>query len=59
MTESEKRKIAHSEKVKRQIEVGKTVRSMIDAGRSNAEIAEKLGMPESVIRTVRERYTKG
>ena len=58
MTESEKRKMTHSEKVKRQIEVGKKVRSMIETGHSNAEIAKELGMPESVIRTVRERHTK-
>ena len=59
MTESEKRKIAHSEKVKRQIEIGKKVKSMVDAGYSNTEIAEELGMSESVIRTIRERHTEG
>ena len=59
MTESEKRKIAHSEKVKRQIEIGKKIRSMIEDGYSNAEISEKLGLSEIVIRRVRERHTKG
>lgn len=59
MTESEKRKMTHSEKVKRQIEIGKKVRSMIEAGHSDAEIAKELGLSEMVIRRVRERYTKG
>ena len=44
------------EKRKKQIEIGKKMRSMIDAGKSNLEIAEALGLTESAVRSIRARH---
>lgn len=43
-------------KKKAQIEVGKKVRAMLDSGYSNVEVAEELGITESSVRLVREKY---
>lgn len=43
-------------KKKAQIEVGKKVRAMLDSGYSNVEVAKELGITESSVRLVREKY---
>ena len=43
-------------KRKKQIEIGKKMKALIDAGYSNKEIGEELGLQESAVRSIRARY---
>ena len=43
-------------KRKRQIEIGKKIRALVDAGYSNKEIGEELGLQESVVRSIRADF---
>ena len=45
-------------KQKAQIEVGKRVRAMIDSGYSNKEVANKLGIAEATVRSIRKCWTE-
>ena len=55
MTISEKLNSEESKR-KKQIEIGKKMKALIDAGYSNKEIGEELGLQESAVRSIRARY---
>lgn len=41
---------------KAQVEIGKKVKAMLESGYSNVEVANELGITESSVRLIREKY---
>ena len=40
---------------KAQIEIGRRVKSLVNSGKTNSEIAEELGISESSVRSIRRK----